>query len=197
MLTMTDRAREVVRTYLEASDGELEALRIIMADSSPVAPRFELTLVASSERIESEREVDLGGLTVLFDEATAPRLEGATVDFVERLNESGFAVQLAPQALSDRPKPTGALAERVSSVLESQINPAIASHGGMITLVEVDGTEIYLEMSGGCQGCAMSRMTLRQGVERMVRQAVPEVTVIHDTTDHSSGENPYFEGPTV
>lgn len=197
MLTLTDRAREVVRTYLDASDGELEALRIIMADSSPVAPRFELTLVAGSERTGSEREVDVDGLTVLFEESSAPRLEGATVDFVERLNESGFAVQLAPQALADRPKPSGALAERVSTVLESQINPAIASHGGMITLVDVQGTEIYLEMSGGCQGCAMSRMTLRQGVERMVRQAVPEITVIHDTTDHSSGENPYFEGPTV
>ena len=62
-----------------------------------------------------------------------------------------------------------------------------------INLVDVQDTEIYIEMAGGCQGCAMSRMTLRQGVERMVAQAVPEVTAIHDVTDHSGGENPYFE----
>jgi Fe/S biogenesis protein NfuA len=113
------------------------------------------------------------------------------------VNESGFDVKLATTAQPAAPILEGPLAERVKTVLDTEINPAIASHGGSITLVGVEDTEIYLEMGGGCQGCAMSRMTLRQGVERMVRQAVPEVTVIHDVTDHSSGENPFFEGPTV
>ena len=88
--------------------------------------------------------------------------------------------------------PEGKLADRVSHVLDTEINPAIASHGGVINLVDVQGTEIFIEMAGGCQGCAMSRMTLRQGVERMVSQSVPEVTAIHDVTDHASGDNPYF-----
>ena len=109
----------------------------------------------------------------------------------------GFEVSLASPAQSAAPVADGPLAERVKTVLETEINPAIASHGGSITLVGVENTEIYLEMGGGCQGCAMSRMTLREGVERMVRQAVPEVTVIHDVTDHASGENPFFEGSTV
>ncbi|RMH19366.1 MAG: hypothetical protein D6701_05120 [Gemmatimonadetes bacterium] len=197
MLTLTERAREVVRSYLDASDGELEALRITMAGDSPLAPRFELTLVPSSERADDEREVEVEGVRVLVREDTAPRLEGATVDFVERLNESGFEVRLDPSRQPERKPPSGPLAERVSTILDTQINPAIAAHGGHISLVDVQGTEIFLEMSGGCQGCAMSRMTLRQGVERMVRQAVPEVTVIHDVTDHASGQNPYFEGPVV
>ena len=116
------------------------------------------------------------------------------MDFVKRVNESGFDVRLAATATATATAPVleGPLAERVKSVLDAEINPAIASHGGSITLVGVEGTEIYLEMGGGCQGCAMSRMTLRQGVERMVRQSVPEVTVIHDVTDHESGENPFF-----
>ena len=131
----------------------------------------------------------------MVEDESVPRLDGATVDFVERVNESGFEVTLAEVAQARGSVVEGPLADRVRDVLNTQINPAIASHGGEITLVDVKDTEIYLEMSGGCQGCAMSQMTLRQGVERMVRQAVPEVSMIHDITDHASGENPFFEGP--
>ena len=156
---------------------------------------FELTLVGPDDIRESEQRVGVGDLTIVIEEESRSRLEGATVDFVQRVNESGFEVKLAKTV--KLPTLDGPLADRVKTVLDAEINPAIASHGGFITLVGVEGTEIYLEMGGGCQGCAMSRMTLRQGVERMVRQAVPEVTVIHDVTDHSSGENPFFEGPAV
>ena len=66
------------------------------------------------------------------------------------------------------------------------------SAGAVISLVNVVDTDVYVEMSGGCQGCALSRATLRQGVERMLREAVPELTAVHDVTDHASGENPYL-----
>ncbi len=197
MITLTDGALEVVRSYMDDSDGEFTALRIGISGGTPLAPDFELTLVGPDDIRESEQKVDVGDLTIVIEEEFVPRLDGATVDFVERVNESGFEVSLAESAKAAAPALTGLFAEKVKTVLDTEINPAIASHGGSITLVGVEGTEIYLEMGGGCQGCAMSRMTLRQGVERMVRQAVPEVTVIHDVTDHSSGENPFFEGPTV
>ncbi len=197
MITLTDKALEVVRDYLDKSDGEFTALRIGISGGSPLSPDFELTLVGPDDVTESEREVTVADMTIVVEEEHAARLEGATVDFVQRVNESGFDVRLAATATATAPVLEGPLAERVKSVLDAEINPAIASHGGSITLVGVEGTEIYLEMGGGCQGCAMSRMTLRQGVERMVRQSVPEVTVIHDVTDHESGENPFFEGPTV
>ena len=197
MITLTDKALEVVRDYMDQSDGEFTALRIGISGGSPVSPDFELTLVGPDDISESEREVAVGDMTIVVQEEFVDRLEGATVDFVQRVNESGFEVSLAETAKAAAPTLEGPLAERVKSVLDSEINPAIASHGGTITLVGVEDTEIYLQMGGGCQGCAMSRMTLRQGVERMVRQAVPEVTVIHDVTDHASGENPFFEGPTV
>ena len=194
MMTLTDRALEMVRSYLDQSGGELTALRIAVSGGTSSAPEFELTLVGSDEIHGDEIELDVSGLTIVVNEGTAPRLEDATVDFVERVNESGFEVRLAAGPTTPATTPTGALAQKVREILEDQINPAIASHGGVITLVDVQDTEIYLEMGGGCQGCAMSRMTLRQGVERMVRQAVPEITVIHDVTDHASGENPFFEG---
>ncbi len=197
MIKLTDKALEVVRSYVDQSDGEFTALRIGITGGTPLSPDFELTLVGKDDIGENEREVEVGDMTIVVAEEFVPRLEGATVDFVQRVNESGFEVSLAGTEQAATPTLEGPLAERVKSVLETEINPAIASHGGFIKLVSVEDTEIYLEMGGGCQGCAMSRMTLRQGVERMVRQAVPEVTVIHDVTDHSSGENPFFEGPTV
>jgi Fe/S biogenesis protein NfuA len=193
MLTFTDRAREMVRTFMDQGDGELEALRIGV-EGSPVAPRYELTLVARADRREDEREVDLGDFAVLVAEESVDRLNGATVDFVERVNESGFEVRGLAGGESSRGEPKGPLADRVREVLDAQVNPAIAAHGGQIDLVDVQGTEIYLEMSGGCQGCALSRMTLRQGVERMLRQSVPELTAVHDVTDHAGGQNPYFNG---
>ena len=197
MITLTDKALEVVRDYMDQSDGEFTALRISISGGSPRSPDFELTLVGKDDIGESEREVDAGDLTIVAQEEFVPRLEGATVDFVQRMNESGFEISLAQTAQPAAPTLGGPFAEQVKTVLDTEINPAIASHGGTITLVGVEDTDIYLEMGGGCQGCAMSRMTLRQGVERMVRQAVPEVTVIHDVTDHASGENPFFEGPPV
>ena len=195
MIALTDKAREVVRSYMDQSEGEFTALRIGISGGTPLSPDFELTLVGPEEIRESERELDVDGLTVVVEDESVPRLDGATVDFVERVNESGFEVTLAEVAQARGSVVEGPLADRVRDVLNTQINPAIASHGGEITLVDVKDTEIYLEMSGGCQGCAMSQMTLRQGVERMVRQAVPEVSMIHDITDHASGENPFFEGP--
>ena len=197
MIALTDKALEVVRSYIDQSEGEFTTLRIGIAGGTPLSPDFELTLIGSEEIRESEQKVDADGLTLVVEDEWISRLDGATVDFVERVNESGFEVTLASSTPAQGNFPDGPLAERVRDVLNTQINPAIAAHGGEITLVGVKDAEIYLEMSGGCQGCAMSRMTLRQGVERMVRQSVPEVSMIHDITDHSSGENPFFEGPQV
>jgi Fe/S biogenesis protein NfuA len=196
MITFTDRARDMVVDFLGQNDGEELALRIGMS-GSPASPTFDLALVGLAERAGDEESVDAGGFTVLYRSQDAGILDGATVDYVERVNESGFEVRPAgaagASAAPRRPAlPTGAIADRVRDVLESQINPAIAAHGGMISLVDVEDTDVYVEMSGGCQGCALSRMTLRQGVERMLREAVPELTAVHDVTDHASGDNPYL-----
>lgn len=200
MLTFTDKAREMVLTFMDQSGEDLRALRINVNGDSPVAPSFELTLVEDADRDGDDLELDGGGFIVVVDPDSARSLEGATVDFVQRVNGTGFEVTPASPAVraADNGEgggttvPKGKLAEKVQLILDEQVNPAIASHGGKINLVDVKETEIYMEMTGGCQGCAMSRMTLRQGVERMIRQHIPEVTEIHDVTDHSAGENPYF-----
>lgn len=82
--------------------------------------------------------------------------------------------------------------ERVREILRTQVNPGVAGHGGNIELVEARGKDIYLRMSGGCQGCSSAQLTLRQGIERALRAQIPELGQVHDVTDHSSGKNPYF-----
>ncbi|MDH5589399.1 MAG: NifU family protein, partial [Gemmatimonadota bacterium] len=168
MLTFTDRAREVVQAYLDQSSGELEALRISRQPGSPVAPNWELTLVGADERTDAEREVDGSGFPVLIREDDAELLTGATVEYVERVNEAGFEVRTVasppsvPESSAATTPVAAGLEDRVKVVLTEKINPAISGHGGFISLVDVSGTEVFVEMGGGCQGCALSRMTLSQ-----------------------------------
>ena len=81
---------------------------------------------------------------------------------------------------------------RIEEVLAEQINPALASHGGWVKLVEIKGQDVYVEMGGGCQGCASSRATMKFGVERAVKEAAPAVRNVIDATDHEAGTNPYY-----
>jgi Fe-S cluster biogenesis protein NfuA len=82
--------------------------------------------------------------------------------------------------------------EKVQTILDEEINPAVASHGGHVELIDVDDATVYVQLGGGCQGCGMANVTLKQGIEAAIRQQVPEVTAIYDTTDHASGTNPYY-----
>jgi Fe/S biogenesis protein NfuA len=191
-LTITERAQDVVRSFMEQSEGELSSLRITAHPGGVTGPRFELTLVPEADRTEDDVQVEIGDFTVLVAQESVDNLDGATVDFVERANESGFEIRPARKTPRVEGPPQGELATKVKDVLDAQVNPAVAAHGGEIVLVDVQGSEIFIQMAGGCQGCALSRMTLKQGVERMVRQAVPEITAVHDVTDHTSGENPFY-----
>ena len=85
------------------------------------------------------------------------------------------------------------LYERVAHVFEEQVNPMVARHGGRVELIDVQEGVVMLRMGGGCQGCGMADVTLRQGIEGMLGQLVPEVRGIVDITDHTSGSNPYFQ----
>lgn len=99
--------------------------------------------------------------------------------------------------LAPPPAPTGSasemqIREKVQRLLDTEINPGVATHGGQISLIEVRGTTVSLQMGGGCQGCGSAAATLKQGVERSIRNAIPEVTEVIDVTDHAAGQKPYF-----
>ena len=82
--------------------------------------------------------------------------------------------------------------EKIETLLAETINPAIAMHGGQIHLVAVDDAVVTVEMSGGCQGCGAADVTLRAGVEQLLREELPDIKEVRDTTDHASGTNPYY-----
>lgn len=94
---------------------------------------------------------------------------------------------IAKQAGAD-----AATRKRIAEVFEQMVNPAIAAHGGHCELVDYRNNVVYVRMSGGCQGCSSSTATLKYGIERMVREAVPDIVDVIDVTDHAAGHNPYF-----
>ena len=188
MLTFTDTAREKVFDFIGQGFVEDAALRISVG-GSPLAPVYDLELVEYDERGEDDRVFTAGGFKVLVDPKSAERLDGATVDFVERNGASGFEVRTEQKEAVFQ---AGSVEERVARVIAEQVNPSIASHGGHIALLEVRDDIAYVEMSGGCQGCGMARVTLNQGVERMIKKAVPEIMGVKDVTDHESGATPFY-----
>lgn len=95
------------------------------------------------------------------------------------------------EELEQKPSNTAGIEGLVEEILKSRINPSIASHGGRITLLEVKESRAYITMEGGCQGCSMSRVTLKNGVEKTLLEEIPELVEVVDMTDHSQGENPY------
>ena len=192
-IRFSDEAREMVLTFIGQEESQDYAVRVAVDSPSPLAPRYSIALVEPDELAADDRTFDAGGFRVAVDPESAELLEGASVEWVETLNETGFKVNnpnLKP--IGSQPL-EGPLAERVQTVIEREVNPAVAQHGGQIGLVEVRDNIVYIEMSGGCQGCGMAKVTLKQGVERMLTEAVPEIEGVEDVTDHAAGSNPYYE----
>ena len=132
---------------------------------------------------------EFGDIEVVVDDVSMKSLKGSTIDYKEDVNAAGFVI--------DNPnKPVFNDMERdVQELLNQQINPQIKSHGGQVDVVryEEDGSILYIEMSGGCQGCSSSSATLKNGVETMIYDEFPDINDIKDVTDHDAGENPYYE----
>ncbi len=188
MVEFTDRAREMVLQYADAMDRP--AVRIAV-HGSPFAPQYEFALVEDGARPEDE-VIQLDGFRVLVDPDSVEKIRGSIIEWVEQEQRTGFEVRNPNVRRLGEVAPEGPMAERVRHVLETQVNPGVASHGGRISLVNVDGNDVYLELGGGCQGCGMARVTLKQGVERMLREAIPDIGQVIDATDHAAGANPYY-----
>ena len=140
-------------------------------------------------------------LSVVIPAFSVDKVRGATLDVEGDPVEGGLVLDNpnspspAVGVAGARPQAdlSGDVAQRVLQVLDGQINPSIAAHGGRAELVAVEEGTAYLRLSGGCQGCGMASVTLSQGIEVVIKEQVPEVTRVVDVTDHASGENPYFE----
>src|SRR6185503_10992681 len=157
MITITELARTKILKLMAAEGREHLALRFAIDGRGPGGFRYRLGFVDAADRREDDVIVPGGGFDLYVDAASVPQLTGASIDFVEGLAESGFKIENPNSIWSDP------MAAAVQSVLDREINPAIASHGGFVELLEVKEGVAYVAMHGGCQGCGMADVTLRQG----------------------------------
>lgn len=198
VLMVTDAAREAVLAIRgREDDAETLGLRVEVTGTAGIDYTYDLALDPVPDAADDDHLHTAGGLTVIVPDASVSRLRGSTLDVPSTPDQAGLVIRNPnrPNPLGDmgRLELTGGIAEKVQQLLDVSINPALASHGGYASLVEVQGDDtVVVTMGGGCQGCAMSQATLSEGIKRAIMEAVPEVVEVVDATDHSAGDNPYY-----
>jgi Fe/S biogenesis protein NfuA len=186
-LVVTDAAASKILSAKQAEERAEAALRVTASEAGAKF-RYELKLVAVDTKSDEDAIVQLEGIDLFIDPASADRLRGATLDYVDDISGSGLKFDNPNKTtLANHP-----LAERVQEILDDRINPGLAGHGGVVSLVDIQGSQVVLSFGGGCQGCGMVDVTLKDGVMTQLTQHIPEITEVLDVTDHASGENPYY-----
>ena len=199
ILTVSDAAlATVLEVRATEDDPEATALRVGITGSNMTEFQYALDLALVSEAVDGDAvytQGPMGELTMIVPADSIERMQGATLD-VPGTGQAGGLVIRNPNT----PNPldgleldlSGELPEQIQAVLDQAINPALGAHGGYASLVGVDGSKAIVTMGGGCQGCAASAMTLRDGISQMLLEALPEITEVIDATDHAAGENPFY-----
>lgn len=169
----------------------VKGFRVTATPRSPLRADFSMRFVPAGEP-ESPTDViqSFDGLDLYIAPESASYLDGASIDYVFRLIGSELKV-LAPLRKLDTPD--GHIAPKIQQVLEMQVNPSLAMHGGSVALIDVRDGIAFLELTGGCQGCSQADSTMKQGIETSIRQCVPEVREVRDVTNHANGMTPYFK----
>ncbi|MCB1258204.1 MAG: NifU family protein [Microthrixaceae bacterium] len=196
VVLVTDAARaKVLELLAEEDDGTPLGLRIEVTGISGPEYKYDLSFESLNAVEPDDSVVDWLGLSVIVPAESVDKLQGAQLD----LPSSGGAGMVLRNP--NRPDPlagmdvelTGDVPERINILLAKVINPSLAQHGGFAELRAWEEPRAYILMGGGCQGCAVSSITLRSGIERTLKDQIPEILEIVDVTDHASGTNPYYE----
>ncbi|HEY4378114.1 MAG TPA: NifU family protein [Acidimicrobiales bacterium] len=197
VLRVSDAARTKILDLLAAEDDpDTLGLRVAVTGSSKGEFTYDLSFETVAEAATDDHVSEQGGLTVIVPADSTRDLDGATLDLPTTTGQGGLVIRNP-----NRPDPlagvkldlTGSAAEKITQLLEQQVNPALAAHGGYAKLQGVDEqNRAVVTMGGGCQGCAVSAMTLREGIEKAILENVPEITEVIDGTDHDAGENPFY-----
>ena len=189
MLQITEVAQKKILEAINNYKEPVLGLRVIADARSPFQVHYGLAFVPEDGVKKQDKIINFSDFDVYYDKESSKYLDEATLDFEDNLQGQGFKFLNTP-GIPEEYK--GTIAEKVVRVIEEKVNPQIASHGGHISLVDVKGTEVIIQMGGGCQGCGMANVTLKDGVEVMLKEAIPEITAIYDVTDHAGGKNPYY-----
>jgi Fe/S biogenesis protein NfuA len=186
---ITEAASAKVREVLEAQGERVAGVRLTIAGRGPEGFQHGFSLVLHEALPEGDAVVDTDGIFTYLEARNVPYLDGIAIDY--EANESGVGGRFT----FENPNPLWLddISRRIQDLFDQAINPQIAAHGGVVNLIEVVGPIAYVELGGGCQGCNLANVTLKQGIEAAVLEYVPEIAEVRDTTDHASGENPFYK----
>ncbi|AKS41707.1 NifU family protein [Wenzhouxiangella marina] len=191
MLTITPAARDYFVKLLEQQPDGTQ-LRLKTINPGTPSADVELTFCAPGQNEPGDVDLNCQRFVLYVDAPSARSLDGAMIDFESNAMGGELSIR-APGLKGQRPAEDAPLRERVAWVLESRINPMVASHGGRVALVEVtEEKDVLLQFGGGCHGCGMVDVTLKQGIETTMKREIPELRSVIDATDHSNGSNPYY-----
>ena len=198
VLTITDGAKEKIKAVLESQAPAPATIRV----SSPRRGKYAMNLEPDGQPAVDDTVLDYEGFRVFVDPQSLPFVRGASLDYLETPGGGGFQFTNESEAPAGRTKkqapegPEGEIWRQIQAALDEEVNPAVAMHGGYIDLIDVQDGTVFVEMGGGCQGCGMAKVTLKQGVERILKDRVPTIEGILDVTEHAEGRNPYY-APTT
>ena len=192
MINITDTAQQYFFRLIEQQDDDELALRISVNHAGTPGANCDLQFCPSGQSMPDDLELTFSGFRMFVAKASEQWLEKAEIDFEEDATGGQLTIK-APGIKGSEPGKEASLEERVGWLLETEINPALASHGGRVALVEITPEkEAILQFGGGCHGCGMADVTLKQGIEQTLTRNIPEITAVKDATDHQSGTNPYY-----
>ena len=192
MIEITPTAQSYFKKLIEQQDDEGLGLRISVHHAGTPGASCNLQFCPAGQSMPDDVVKAFDGFNLFIAQASEKWLDQAEIDFEEDSTGGQLTIK-APGIKGSEPDSD----DRVSWLLQTQINPSLAAHGGMVGLVEVtEAKEVILQFGGGCQGCGMADVTMKQGIEQTLTREIPEITAVKDVTDHQSGSNPYYASDT-
>ncbi|OGT29626.1 MAG: hypothetical protein A3E87_06040 [Gammaproteobacteria bacterium RIFCSPHIGHO2_12_FULL_35_23] len=193
MIKITNSAQVYLKKLFDRPENKDKSLRLRAVDPNTPYAEASLEFINIGPEHTDDLLINFNGFSLFVDNKSTKYLEGAKIDFKAKGVKEELQIEtphLQPVSLLDENAP---LEERVQYLIEMEVNPALAAHGGVVRLVEItENNEVILQFGGGCQGCGMVDVTLKQGIEQTLKERLPEITAVKDATDHSCGENPYY-----
>lgn len=189
---ITESAQKYLAGLLEKQEGEVAVRMFVLNPGTPEAETC-LSYSRSGEEKEDDELLELEAFKVYFEKRSAPFLEDAKVDYAEDKMGGQLTIR-APNSRVPKVSDDSPLEDKINYILWNEVNPGLASHGGEVSLIEiVDGPGVVLKFGGGCQGCSMLDVTLKEGVEKTLMERLPELKSVRDITDHSDTSNAYYQ----
>jgi Fe/S biogenesis protein NfuA len=192
MIEITPSAQDYFTQLIEQQDDSRPGLRISVVNPGTPRAGCDLQFCPAGEERQDDHCMEFASFKLFVDDASKDWLNEAVIDF-EVDSTGGQLTIRAPNIKGSMPGEDAALSERVAWILETEVNPSLAGHGGVVALEGItEDLEIVLRFGGGCQGCGMADVTLKDGIETTLKSHFPEINGVLDATDHSTGENPYY-----